>query len=31
MKQFVGFEKYHRNNDELMLWYQKAFPSISKT
>jgi len=25
-KQFVGFEKYHRNGDELMGWYVKAYP-----
>lgn len=25
-KQFVGFEKYHQNNDEMMNWTSKAFP-----
>jgi hypothetical protein len=25
-KQFAGFEKYHKNGDELMGWYMKAYP-----
>ncbi|CDW82524.1 chaperone protein [Stylonychia lemnae] len=25
-KQFVGFEKYHQNNESLMNWYKKAYP-----
>jgi len=29
-KQFGGFEKYHKNNGELMEWYKKAFPTIVK-
>jgi hypothetical protein len=29
-KQFVGFEKYHQNNDELMAWYTKAYPDAFK-
>lgn len=30
-KEFVGFERYHKNNDSLMKWYQQAFPSIFET
>lgn len=30
MKQFVGFEKYHRNNDETIAWYYKAYPGLKK-
>lgn len=26
-KQFAGFEKYHKNIDEMMEWYKKAYPS----
>ena len=26
-KQFAGFEKYHKNIDEMMDWYKKAYPS----
>jgi hypothetical protein len=26
-KQFAGFEKYHKNIDEMMAWYAKAYPS----
>ena len=26
-KQFAGFEKYHKNLDEMMAWYGKAYPS----
>ena len=29
-KQFAGFEKYHKNTDEMMDWYAKAFPSQAK-
>ena len=29
-KQFAGFEKYHKNIDEMMDWYKKAYPSIAK-
>ena len=25
-KQFVGFEKYHQNNEDMMSWYTKAYP-----
>lgn len=25
-KEFIGFEKYHQNNDSLMNWYKKAYP-----
>lgn len=25
-KQFIGFEKYHQNSDEMMAWYTKAYP-----
>ena len=25
-KQFMGFEKYHQNSDEMMSWYTKAYP-----
>jgi hypothetical protein len=25
-KEFVGFEKYHQNNESLMKWYKNAFP-----
>ena len=27
-KQFAGFEKYHKNVDEMMDWYKKAYPHI---
>ena len=27
-KEFVGFEKYHKNNESLMRWYKQAFPQI---
>ena len=27
-KQFAGFEKYHKNVDEMMDWYKKAYPQI---
>ena len=27
-RQFVGFEKYHRNLDDMMGWYKKAYPKI---
>ena len=27
-KQFAGFEKYHKNGEEMMAWYKKAYPSI---
>ena len=26
-KQFAGFEKYHKNLDEMMAWYKKAYPN----
>ena len=26
-KQFAGFEKYHKNVDEMMQWYAKAYPA----
>lgn len=26
-KQFVGFEKYHKNHNELMTWTSKAYPA----
>lgn len=26
-KQFAGFEKYHRNHNDLMSWTTKAFPT----
>ena len=26
-KQFIGFEKYHRNHNELMTWFTKSYPS----
>lgn len=26
-KQFAGFEKYHKNIDEMMAWYGKAYPA----
>lgn len=25
-KQFAGFEKYHKNNNELMTWFTKSYP-----
>ena len=28
-KQFAGFEKYHKNVDEMMDWYKKAYPHIT--
>lgn len=27
-KKFIGFEKYHKNGDELMEWYHKAYPNV---
>ena len=27
-KQFAGFEKYHKNVDEMIAWYQKAYPHL---
>lgn len=30
-KEFVGFEKYHQNNDSLMNWYKKAYPNAFKS
>ena len=27
-KQFAGFEKYHKNVDEMMKWYEKAYPAL---
>lgn len=27
-KAFVGFEKYHANNDDLMAWYGKAYKTV---
>ena len=27
-KKFIGFEKYHKNTDEMMQWYQMAYPNI---
>ena len=29
-KQFAGFEKYHKNLDEMMDWYKKAYPDLMK-
>lgn len=29
-KQFAGFEKYHRNIDDMMDWYKKAYPNLDK-
>jgi hypothetical protein len=29
-KSFVGFEKYHRNIDDMMGWYKKAYPVVAK-
>ena len=26
-KQFAGFEKYHKNIDEMMAWYAKSYPA----
>jgi hypothetical protein len=28
-KLFAGFEKYHKNVDEMMDWYKKAYPSMN--
>lgn len=30
LKQFVGFEKYHQNNDALMAWYKDSYPTAFK-
>ena len=27
MKQFVGFQKYYKNGDEMMDWYSMVYPS----
>lgn len=27
-KNFIGFEKYHRNMDEMLAWYKKAYPAV---
>ena len=29
-KQFHGFEKYYRNNEDLMNWYRRAYPRFFK-
>jgi hypothetical protein len=29
-KEFIGFEKYHQNNESLMNWYGKAYPHVFK-
>lgn len=29
-KTFAGFEKYHKNTEEMMDWYKKAYPSLVK-
>ena len=29
-KQFAGFEKYHKNLEETMQWYKKAYPNLTK-
>ena len=26
LKDFVGFEKYYKNGDDMMNWYEKVFP-----
>jgi len=26
MKEFIGFEKYHSNGEEMMNWYKMAYP-----
>jgi len=26
LKDFVGFEKYYKNGDDMMAWYKKTFP-----
>jgi hypothetical protein len=28
IKQFLGFEKYHRSNADVIGWYEKAFPAV---
>jgi hypothetical protein len=30
-KRFIGFEKYHKNTDEMMDWYYKAYPNVLGT
>ena len=27
-KEFVGFQKYYQNNEQVMDWYQKAYPHV---
>jgi hypothetical protein len=27
-KKFQGFEKYHKNADEMMAWYARTYPAI---
>ena len=27
-KKFIGFEKYHKNTEEMMAWYYKAYPNV---
>ena len=29
-KEFIGFEKYHLNNESHMQWYKKAYPHLFK-
>ena len=29
-KGFIGFEKYHKNLDDMMAWYKKAYPAIGE-
>lgn len=30
MKDFVGFEKYYQNNDDMMAWYKRVYPNVVK-
>ena len=30
LKQFVGFEKYHQNNTDLMDWYKSSYQTAFK-
>lgn len=27
-KEFIGFEKYYRNGDDVTRWYKKAYPQM---
>tara|TARA_B110000305_G_C19273020_1_gene555454 strand:+ start:739 stop:930 length:192 start_codon:yes stop_codon:yes gene_type:complete len=30
LKDFIGFEKYHKNGDDMMAWYKLSYPKQMK-